>query len=152
MNIHMIVTLSIIAILSCLPYTGVAFGQTPSPRVPMPATAHIPYDFWIAGTLLPAGDYFVSPGAPSVVVFWSEKDDIGEQAFLIPTGDPVASGDCKLIFVLRNGQHYLRAIWYLDGQAILTSEFDLPLAAGDTETDVKLLEQKHDSKLVQTRE
>jgi hypothetical protein len=88
------------------------------------------------------------------VVFWNAKVVAGELVFLIPTGHPSTSGDCKLIFVLHDGEHYLRAILYSDGKAVLTSEFHLPLAAGDTETEVKLLEQKggHNNGLVRTRQ
>jgi hypothetical protein len=114
--------------------------------------AHIPYDFWIGGTRLPAGDYSISPGAASVVVFWNARGEIGGQAFLIPTGASVASADCKLIFVLHDGEHYLRAIWLSDGKAVLTSEFHLPSAAGDTETEVRLFEQKHDDEVVRARQ
>ena len=146
MNVSRIVTLWIIAILSSLPSANVAFGLTP-----VNATAHIPYDFWIGGTRLPAGDYSVSAGAPSVVVFCNEKGDVGEQAFLVPTGSSVASGDCKLIFVVHDGKHYLRAIWLSDGKAILTSEFHLPLSADETETEIRLVEHKHDGEIVQTR-
>lgn len=138
MKVHKIVILWIVTIFFCLPLSHIAFGQTEASTTSTTATAHIPYDFWIGETLLPAGDYSISPGAASVVVFWNEKDDVGEQAFLIPTGGLVASGDYKLIFVVHDGNHHLRAVWNSDGKAVLTSEFHLPLEAGDKEIEVKL--------------
>ena len=152
MHIPKIAAPWIIVILSCALSANAASGQTALVRGPATAAAHIPYDFWIGGTRLPAGDYSVSPGAPSVVVFWNEKVAIGEQAFLIPTGNSVANGHFKLIFVLRDGKHYLREIWYSEGQAVLTSAFDFPRTARDRETEIKLLEQKHDNTIVQTRQ
>jgi hypothetical protein len=145
MNARRFVTVLIISMLSSLTSANLAFGQTP-----MSATAHIPYDFWIGGTRLPAGDYSVSSGPASIVVFWNEKANIGEQAFLIPTGHVVASGDCKLIFVLRGTEHCLRAVWVSQGTGVLSSEFDVPFA-NDKEIEIKLLEQKHDAEIVQAR-
>jgi hypothetical protein len=45
-----------------------------------------------------------------------------------------------------------RAIWYSEGEAALTSEFNLPLGAGDTETEVKLMKQIHDGERVRARQ
>jgi hypothetical protein len=87
----------VIAILFGLSRPDIAFGQTPTPRVPASLTAHVPFDFWIGGTPLPAGDYSISPGVPSVVVFWNEAGHVGEQVFLVSTGASVVSGSCKLI-------------------------------------------------------
>lgn len=152
MNIRRVITLWVIAILFGLSRPDIAFGQTPTPRVPASLTAHIPFDFWIGGTRLPAGDYSISPGVPSVVVFWNEAGHVGEQVFLVSTGASVASGSCKLIFALHDGKHHLRAIWYSEGEAVLTSEFNLPLGAGDTETEVKLMKQNHDGERVRARQ
>jgi hypothetical protein len=152
MKILKSVTLWIVLVLCCIQWADVAFGQTPPACAPVNGIAQIPYEFWIAGTLLPAGNYSISPSVPSVVVFWNAKHDIGKQAFLMPTGGSVASGQGKLIFLVHDGKHYLRAIWLSDGKAVLTSEFHLPLAAGDTETEVKLLEQKRDDDVVRARQ
>jgi hypothetical protein len=144
MKMRTSVTLSMVIVLCCIPWADVAFGQTAPVRAPVTGMAQIPYDFWIAGTLLPAGNYSISPSVPSVVVFWNTKHDIGKQAFLMPTGGSVASRQGKLIFLVHDGTHYLRAIWWSDSKAVLTSEFQRPLAPGDTETEVTLLEQKRD--------
>jgi hypothetical protein len=148
MKIHKVITLWIIAILCCLSRTSVAFGQTAARN----AMAHIPYDFWIGGTHLPAGDYSISTGVASVMVFWNEKANVGEQAFLIPTGHSVASGDYKLIFAVHDSRHYLRAIWDSGGTAVLTTEFHVAPATGDTETEIKLLEQNNDKEIIRARQ
>ncbi len=75
------------------------------------------------------------------MVFWNEKADIGKHAFFIPTGRAVASGDYKLIFVVHDGEHYLKAIWNSAGTEVITSQFQIPLATGDTVTEVKLLDR-----------
>jgi hypothetical protein len=123
--------------------TGVALAQTSAPLSTHPARVHIPYDFWIEGTHLPAGDYILSPLEDTIVLFRNAKIKTQEQATsLMPTGQSVAAYDHKLVFVVHNGQHNFREIWNSDGKEIATSQFDLPLPAGDTETEVRLLEQK----------
>ena len=141
-----------IAIFVSLPFANIASSQAVRARTEVTATAHIPFDFWVGGALLPAGDYSISPGAPSALMFWNQKEDVGEQAFLLSTGDSVASGDYKLIFVVHDGQHHLRAIWYVAGKALLTSQLYVPLLSGDTEADVKLLEHKHVTEVAGARQ
>ncbi len=55
----------VVAILSSLICAAAAVGQTSATREDVTAVVHIPYDFWLAGTRLPAGDYSLSPGAAS---------------------------------------------------------------------------------------
>ena len=121
---------------------GVAVPQTNPSRSTSATTVHIPYDFWIQNTPLSAGDYSLSIVVDTVVFFHNVKTKATEQVSLLPTGDQVAPGDHKLVFVVHNGQHYLREIWNADGKQIVTSQLDVPLASGDTETEVRLIEQK----------
>jgi hypothetical protein len=121
------------------------YGQSNAPRPTRSATAQIPYDFWVEGTLLPAGDYTLSRIEETVVVFRNSKADAQEEAFLLPTGDRVADTDHKLIFIVHEGRHYLRGVWDGDGRQVITSQLDVPLAPGDEETQVPLVEPKRDS-------
>lgn len=102
------------------------------------ATVHIPYQFSIEGTLLPAGDYTLSR-VEDGVLFRNARAGAEEQAFLIPAvGQPVVH-EHKLIFVLHDGQHYLREVWNSDGRQIITSELGHPLSPGDTQSEVKIV-------------
>lgn len=123
---------------------GVAVGQT-APSSTTTITVQIPYDFWIVGTRLPAGEYTLSPVVDTVVLFHNAKTKAKEQASLMPTGEPGAPGDHKLVFVVHNGQHYLREIWDSNGRQIVTSQLRLFPGTGDTMTEVRLVEQKGDS-------
>jgi len=117
-------------------------AQTTSPSSSTStATAHIPYDFWIEGTFLPAGDYTLSRELETVLVLRNEEAAAEEQAFLMPTRTPVSADDHKLIFLVQNGRHYLREIWNSDGRQVVTSEFGMPLSSGETTTQVPLVEK-----------
>lgn len=45
-------------------------------------------------------------------------------------------------------EYYLRAIWLSVGKGVLTSEFYVPLTAGETETQVRSLEENRDGQAV----
>src|SRR5215475_6940205 len=146
--ISVFVVIGIFLLVSLFVAAGVAVGQTKAlPSTPR-ITAQIPYDFWIVATRLPAGQYTLSPVVYTVVLFRNAKTKAKEQASLMPTGEPVATGDHKLVFVVHNGQHYLREIWNSDGKQVVTTQLALPLVAGDTETEVRLVEQKRDNQQV----
>ena len=121
---------------------GVAVGQTNGSDSTLATTVQIPYDFWIVGTRLPAGEYAISPVVDTVVLIRNVKTKAKEQASLMPTGDPVAPGDHKLVFVQHNGQHYPREIWDSNGRQIVTTQLRLFPGTGDNVTEVRLVEQK----------
>src|SRR4051812_39821517 len=132
------ITFSIIILV--LATLTAAQSTTPSSSTST-ATVHIPYDFWIEGTFLPAGDYTLSRELETLVVFRNEGTEVEQQAFLMPTRTPVSAGDHKLVFVVQNGRHYLREIWNSDGRQVVTSEFGMPLSSGETTTQVLLVEK-----------
>ena len=143
--ISTLVVVGIFLIAFLVVAAGVAVGQTNGSASTPTITVQIPYDFWIVGTRLPAGEYAISPVVDTVVLIRNLKTKAKEQASLMPTGDPVAPGDHKLVFVEHNGQHYLREIWSADGRQIVTSQLRLFPAAGDKETEVRLVEPKGNS-------
>jgi hypothetical protein len=115
---------------------------TPAPAI---ATTHIPFDFWVDGTHLAAGDYAVYPVRRlknTLLLLRDTKTGAQEQMFLLPTGDAVVSGGCKLVFLVRNGQHYLQEVWDSDGKAILTSHYGMLIAPADTRSEVPLIGKK----------
>jgi hypothetical protein len=140
-----LVVLGIFLIAFLVAAAGVAVGQTNGSGTTPTTTVQIPYDFWIVGTRLPAGEYTISPVVDTVVLFHNAKTKAKEQASLMPTGEPVPAGDHKLVFVEHNGQHYLREIWNADGRQIVTSQLRLFPATGDTVTEVRLVERKGDA-------
>ena len=151
MKMRKSVPVGVVAILCSVLCANATFGQTP-PSGSIIATAQIPYQFRIGGTLLPAGEYTLSPVVPSVIMFWNAKAKIGEQAFLLSTGDSISRDDCKLVFVERRGEHYLRSIWSSGAREVLLSELYVPLAAGDVRTEVKLSEQGKEDQALQSRQ
>ena len=151
MNIVKIGALSIVAIFWAS-YGDTVCGQTAPPSTAITATAHIPFDFWIEGNPLPAGDYSVSVDGASIVVFWNKKANIGQHAFLIPTGQTVTSKDYSLLFIVHAGKHYLRAIWCSESIEVPGSQFHVSLAADDTEITVPMSVQTNVTKVAQSQE
>jgi hypothetical protein len=113
-------------------------AQTSSNIAERTITAHIPYDFWVEGALLPAGDYTLSSVEETVMIFRNEKANAEQQAFLLPRRNS-SVGEHKLVFVVRDGRHYLREIWKRDRMYVITSESYWPVGPGDTETQVPLI-------------
>ncbi len=126
---------------------ALAVGQT-NPRTPVPpiATAQIPFDFWVGDTHLAAGEYALYPvfrlKNNTLVLLRNTKTNAQEQVFMVPTGERVASGDYKLVFVVRGGQHYLRELWESDGKAVLTSQYGISVGPTDTENEISLVGAK----------
>jgi hypothetical protein len=151
MKMRRSVPVGVVAILCSVLCAEAAFGQTPLSGSII-ATAQIPYEFTVDGTLLPAGEYSLTPIAPSVMLFWNAKAKVGEQAFLLSTGDSISSDDCKLVFVEHEGEHYLRSIWSSGAKQVLIFQFYVPLAAGDVRTEVKLSEPGNKDQALQARQ
>jgi hypothetical protein len=86
------------------------------------------------------------------VVFWNKKANVGQHAFLIPTGHSVSSKDYRLLFIVHDRKHYLRAIWYLDGAEVRHSQFHVSPAAHDTEAQVALSVQTNVTNVAQGQE
>jgi hypothetical protein len=119
-----------------------AVGQTRTrPPAPPIATAQITFDFWIDDTHLPAGEYalYAVRRLDTLVLLRNTKTGAQEQTFLVPTGDPVASGDYKLVFVVHTGKHYLQEVWESAGKAVLTSQFGVNVGAADTRSEIPLV-------------
>jgi hypothetical protein len=119
----------------------IAVGQTDirPPAVPG-ASARIPFDFWIGGSHLPAGDYALDSILDTLVIFRNARAKTQEHAFLVPTGDAVECKEYKLVFVLHNRQHYLRELWNSNGKAVLTSNIGVAMAPADTLIEVPVIQ------------
>jgi hypothetical protein len=136
--------ISIATIALLLVLAGTAFGQNANSEEKSGDTAHIPYDFWIADARLPAGDYTISRVISTIVLFRNVQTKAEAQAFLLPTEThSVAADDQKLVFILRDGQHYLREVWNSDGRQVISSESGIPLPAQTSVTAVPLMDQRN---------
>jgi hypothetical protein len=141
----LILVIGITAIIFIVANAGAAESEANAVQPASATRAQIPYDFWIVGTRLPAGEYTLSPVVDTVVLFRNVKTNATEQASLVPTGEQVATDNHKLVFVLHNGQHYLREVWNANGRHVVTSQLNSPIADSDTQTEVRLLDQNRES-------
>jgi hypothetical protein len=117
-------------------------GQTRTrPPAPPIAIAQVPFDFWVDDTQLPAGEYGLYPalGLDIVLLLRNTRTNAQEQLFLVPTGESVAKGDYKLVFVTRAGQNHLCQVWETDGKAVLTSQYGIGVRSTDARSEVPLV-------------
>jgi hypothetical protein len=128
----MAIFLSSLALL-ILPGQGIAQKQ----RI---AQATIPFEFWIEGNRLPAGDYQIERlGSTSYLLFRSPDGKIVQDAYALPLDeDPPKEGDSKLVFRIQNGKHYLYGGWGPFGRRVLTGEFARPVPSGDDRAEVPI--------------
>jgi hypothetical protein len=134
------ITALVISFLLVIVSTG--FGQTKVEPTAGCGTTQIPFDFWVGGSHLPAGNYILDCSLPTVVTFRNVQTKEQAQAFLVPTGDEVGLRDHKLIFVTRNRQYYLQELWNSHGRAVLTSRFGVTMASEDIRSEIPISEDK----------
>ena len=118
---------------------AVGLTDTRPSAVPV-ASARIPFDFWIGGSHLPAGDYALDSILDTLVIFRNARAKAQEHAFLVPSGDAVGCTEYKLVFVLHNRQHYLRELWNSSGKAVLTSYMGVAMVSADTLIEVPVIQ------------
>ena len=97
------------------------------------AQATIPFEFWIEGYRLPAGDNQIERlESTSYLLFRSTDGKIVKDAYALPLDDdPAKDGDSKLVFRIQNGRHYLYGGWGPFGRRVLTVEAAQPVPSGD---------------------
>ncbi len=103
--------------------------------------ATVPFEFWIEGYRLPAGDYQIeSLQSTSYLLFRSTDGRIIQVAYALPLDDdPAKESDCKLIFRIKDGRHYLYGGWGPFGRRVLTGESVRPVPSGDDRAEVPLI-------------
>ena len=109
-----------------------AFAQEP----PRTGTADIPFDFYIAGNKLPAGQYTLNIIAPTYVLLRSKDGKTQQDLYFLQTASPGKNPPSKIVFALRDGKYYLAEVWSYLGKAQLTSFTSRP---GDQSKDVPLI-------------
>jgi hypothetical protein len=105
------------------------------------AQATIPFEFWIEGYRLPAGDYQIELlESTSYLLFRSTDGKIVQDAYALPLDDdPAKEGDSKLVFGIQNGRHYLYGGWGSFGRRVLTGESARPVPSGDDRAEVPII-------------
>ena len=105
------------------------------------AQATIPFEFWIEGYRLPAGDYQIERlESTSYLLFRSTDGKIVQVAYTLPLDeDPAKDGESKLVFRIQNGRNYLYGGWGPSGRRVLTVESVRPVPSGDSRAEVPII-------------
>ncbi|MGC2109176.1 MAG: hypothetical protein WA655_06635 [Candidatus Korobacteraceae bacterium] len=88
---------------------------------PRSGTADIPFDFYVSGTKMLAGQYTLDIVAPTYVTLRSQDGKQQQQLYFIQTAAPGKNTVAKIIFNLRDGKYYFSQVWSWFGKAQLTS-------------------------------
>ena len=110
-------------------------GMVSAQDHPTRGVINVPFDFYISGNKLPAGQYSLYLIAPTYVMLRSKDGKVAQDLYFLQTAvagkDPVA----KVIFALRDGKYYFSQVWSWMGKAQLSSFNPQP---GDQTRDVPL--------------
>ncbi len=105
------------------------------------AQATIPFEFWIAGNRLPAGDYRIEEvESTTYILFRSADGKTTQDAYTLPIDDnPVKQSAAKLVFRIQDSKHYLYAGWGQYGRRVLTVEAGRAAPSGDNRVEVPII-------------
>ena len=102
---------------------------------PTRGTIDVPFDFYISGEKLPAGQYTLDRIIPTYVMLRSKDGKVQQDLYFIQTSAPVKNPPLKVIFALRDGKYYFAEVWSWYGKSQLSS---FTPSAGDQAKDVPL--------------
>ena len=88
---------------------------------PRQGTADIPFDFYVSGTKMPAGQYSLSVIAPTYVTLRSQDGKLQQDLYFFQTASPGKNPPSKIVFHLREGKYYFAEVWSWFGKAQLTT-------------------------------
>jgi len=105
------------------------------------AQATIPFEFWIEGNHLPAGNYRIEHiESASYILFRSTDGKVVQDAYTLPLDEnPVKESDAKLVFRIQNGRRYLYEGWGQYGKRVVTAESVRPAPSGDERVEVPII-------------
>ena len=129
-----------LCIISCCAITllcSVAFAQDHPRR----GTADIPFEFYISGNKMPAGQYTLDIVAPTYVTIRSKDGTLQQDLYFVQTASPGKNPESKIIFNLRDGKYYFSEVWSWRGKSQLTSFTPKP---SDQTKDVPLVSIEKD--------
>jgi hypothetical protein len=78
---------------------------------PTRGTIDVPFDFYISGEKLPAGQYTLDRIIPTYVMLRSKDGKVQQDLYFIQTAVPVKNPPLKVIFALRDGKYYFAEVW-----------------------------------------
>ena len=113
-----------------LPAMLSAQGQPPTRGV-----IDVPFDFYISGNKLPAGQYSLDVIAPTYVMLRSKDGKVAQDLYFLQTAVPGKNPTSKVVFDLRDGKYYFSQVWSWFGKAQLSS---FTPQAGDQTRDIPL--------------
>lgn len=119
------------AVILIMVLSGLLAAQSQPTR----GTIDVPFDFYISGEKLPAGQYTVDRIAPTYGVLRSKDGRVQQNLYFIQTAVPVKNTPLKVIFALRDGKYYFAEIWSWYGKSRLSS---FTPSASDKAKDVPL--------------
>lgn len=94
-----------------------------------------PFDFYVSGVKLPAGQYVLDRVAPTYVLLRSKDGSVQQDLYLLQTAVPSKTPPLKVVFALRGGKYYFAEIWSWYGKSQLSS---FTLQNGDQMKDIPL--------------
>ena len=125
--------------LRCLRYAVTLImvlpGLIAAQSQPTRGTIDVPFDFYISGQKLPAGQYTLDRIVPTYVMLRSKDGKVQQDLYFIQTATPVKNPPLKVIFALRDGKYYFAEVWSWYGKAQLSS---FTPSASDQAKDVPL--------------
>jgi hypothetical protein len=104
----------------------------------MEAHASIPFEFWVEGNHVPAGNYQIEQIASiPYVLFLNTDGNIAAGAYTIGIDkNPTKDSEARLIFRIQDGRHFLYGGWGLYGKHVLRAESKLAVPSGDNRVEV----------------
>ncbi len=102
------------------------------------AHARIPFEFWIEGNHLPAGNYQIEQieSIPYLLVLEPGGYLSGGAYTVAVDKNPVPDSEAKLIFRVQDGKRHLYGGWGPYGKHVLRAESKLAAPSGDNRVEV----------------
>ncbi len=122
-----------VLILLCSP----AFAQDH----PRSGTIAVPFDFYISGNKMPAGQYELDIVVPTYATIRSKDGKLQQDLYFFQIASPGNKPESKVIFNLRDGKYYFSQVWSWLGKSQLTS---FTPQSGDQTKDLPLVPVKKD--------
>jgi hypothetical protein len=88
---------------------------------PTRGTIDVPFDFYISGGKLPAGQYTLDRVVSTYVMLRDKDGKVQQDLYLIQTDAPVKNSPLKVIFALRDGKYYFAEVWSWYGKSRLST-------------------------------
>jgi len=88
---------------------------------PTSGTADIPFDFYVSGSKLPAGQYTLDRIVATYVLLHSSDGKVSQDLYLLQNAGPAPNTPNQLVFAVRDGKYYFAEVWSWYGKSQLTS-------------------------------